>query len=223
MYDDTNAIQGKLPTNKFMGSSDGADDDGTLNTIDTNAARLTAVRAAVLTDWINGERLDLLLDAIKVPTDKLTFTTANKVDSRVDNVAGTAQTAGDLAALITTLDTVADAIKVVTDKFAFTVANDVDCNVQTLSGSTEGVAGLGKSAGTIVTGAAEAGTLSTTEMTTDLTEATNDHYNGRIVIWTSGVLKNQASDITDYVGATGKLTYTAVTEAPSAADTFVIV
>ena len=30
---DTNAIQGKLPTNKFMGSSDGADDDGTLNAI----------------------------------------------------------------------------------------------------------------------------------------------------------------------------------------------
>ena len=33
---DTNEIQGKLPTNKFMGSSDGADDDGTLNTINTN-------------------------------------------------------------------------------------------------------------------------------------------------------------------------------------------
>ena len=35
---DTAEIQGKLPTNKFMGSSDGADDDGTLNTIltDTN-------------------------------------------------------------------------------------------------------------------------------------------------------------------------------------------
>ena len=30
-------------------------------------------------------------------------------------------------------------------------------------------------------------------------------------------------DITDYLGSTGKLTYTAVTEAPSAADTFVIV
>jgi len=30
---DTNEIQGKLPANKFMGSSDGADDDGTLNAI----------------------------------------------------------------------------------------------------------------------------------------------------------------------------------------------
>jgi len=62
--DDTNEIQGKLPTNKFMGSSDGADDDGTLNTIDTNAARLTAARAGVLTDWINDGRLDAILDLI---------------------------------------------------------------------------------------------------------------------------------------------------------------
>jgi hypothetical protein len=30
---DTNETQGKLPTNKFMGSSDGADDDGNINSI----------------------------------------------------------------------------------------------------------------------------------------------------------------------------------------------
>lgn len=38
-------------------------------TIATDAARLTAVRAAVLTDLIDGGRLDLLIDAIKVMTD----------------------------------------------------------------------------------------------------------------------------------------------------------
>lgn len=82
---------------------------------------------------------------------------------------------------------------------------------------------LALSAGTIVDGVVEAGTLSTTQMSTDLGEATNDHYNGRIIIWTSGVLENQATDITDYVGVDGVLTFTAVTEAPSAADTFIIV
>lgn len=46
-------------------------DAGALTTINTNTARLTAVRAAVLTDWINGGRLDLLLDAIKAKTDNL--------------------------------------------------------------------------------------------------------------------------------------------------------
>jgi hypothetical protein len=60
-------------------------------------------------------------------------------------------------------------------------------------------------------------------MTTNLTEATDDHYNGRIVIWTSGVLVGQATNITDYNGTTKMLTYTAITEAPTAADTFIIV
>ena len=74
----------------------------------------------------------------------------------------------------------------------------------------------------LVTGSAEAGTLSTTQMTTDLTEATDEHYAGRTIVWTSGVLAGQASDITAYLGATGRLTYTAITEAPSAGDDFVI-
>ena len=82
---------------------------------------------------------------------------------------------------------------------------------------------LTASAGTLVTGAAEAGTLSTTQMTTDLTEATDDHFNGRVIIWTSGVLQNQATKITDYAGANGLFTYTSITEAPSVGDTFVIV
>ena len=59
-------------------------------------------------------------------------------------------------------------------------------------------------------------------MTTDLTEATDDHFNGRIITWTSGALSKQSTDITDYTGSTKKLTFTAVTEAPSATDTFVI-
>ncbi len=99
-----------------------------------------------------------------------------------------------------------DAIKVITDALTAAAA-----------------AKLATSAGTIVTGAAEAGTLSTTQMTSDLSETTNDHYNGRIIIWTSGVLQSQATNITDYVGSGGLLTFTAVTEAPSAADTFIII
>jgi hypothetical protein len=60
-------------------------------------------------------------------------------------------------------------------------------------------------------------------MTTTLTEATDDHYIGRVIVWTTGALANQATDITDYDGATKKLTFTATTEAPSDGDTFVIV
>ena len=100
---------------------------------------------------------------------------------------------------------------------------NIKADVLAISTSTEAADNLEASAETIVVGAAEAGTLSTTVMTTNLTEATDDHYNGRIVIWTSGVLQDQASDITAYLGATGRLTYTAVTEAPSAADSFIVV
>ncbi len=104
------------------------------------------------------------------------------------------------------LDLLLDAIKVITDALTAAAA-----------------AKLATSSGTIVTGAAEAGTLSTTQMTTDLSEATNDHYNGRIIIWTSGVLQNQVTDITGYTGVTGLLTFTAITEAPGIADSFIIV
>jgi len=96
-------------------------------------------------------------------------------------------------------------------------------NVAQISGSATAADNLEASALTIVVGAAAAGTLSTTQMTTNLTEATNDHYNGRMIIWTSGVLINQATAITDYDGSTKMLTYTAVTEAPTAGDTFIIV
>lgn len=92
-----------------------------------------------------------------------------------------------------------------------------------ISTSSDAADKLEASAETIETGTAAAGTLTTTSMTTDLTEATNSHYNGRIIIWTSGVLLRQATAITGYNGTSKMLTFTAVTEAPTAGDTFIIV
>jgi hypothetical protein len=96
-------------------------------------------------------------------------------------------------------------------------------DVGAISGNTEAAADLAASASTIVRATAATGTLSTTQMTSNLSESTDDHYNGRIIIWTSGVLKDQATNITDYAGTAGTLTFTATTEAPSNGDTFVIV
>lgn len=81
----------------------------------------------------------------------------------------------------------------------------------------------GESFFTMESGAAIAGTLSTTQMSTNLTEATDDHYNGRILIFTSGALLRQATDITAYNGTTKVPTFTALTEAPTAGDKFIIV
>ncbi len=100
---------------------------------------------------------------------------------------------------------------------------NIKADALAISGSTDAADKLEASAKTIVPGTAVAGTLSNTQMTTDLTETTNNHYNGRIIIWTSGALKDQATDVTSYDGTTKKLTYTATTEAPSEGDTFVLV
>lgn len=82
---------------------------------------------------------------------------------------------------------------------------------------------FGESFNGVVSGQAATGTLSTTEMTTNLTEATDDHYIGRIIVWITGALAGQATDITDYVGSTKKLVFSAVTDTPSNGDRFVIV
>ena len=69
-------------------------------------------------------------------------------------------------------------------------------------------------------------TPTTTEFEADdITEATADHYNGRIVIWTSGALAGQATSISDYALSSGRghFTVVAMTEAPANNDTFIIV
>lgn len=82
---------------------------------------------------------------------------------------------------------------------------------------------FGESFQGVVNAEAATGTLSTTQMTTNLTEATDDHYNGRIVVFITGNLAGQATDITDYTGLTKLITMTALTEAPSNGDRFVII
>ena len=55
-------------------------------------------------------------------------------------------------------------------------------------------------------------------------ETTADHMNGRNVLFTSGVLLGQMTDITDYVLANSKEKYTvtSMTEAPGDGDRFVV-
>jgi len=85
---------------------------------------VTRVTAAVATE-AKQDIIDTVVDAIKTQTDQFVFTTANKVDSRVDYVGANAVTTPDdfkadvsalaTAAALTTVDTVVDAIKAVTD------------------------------------------------------------------------------------------------------------
>lgn len=103
-----------------------------------------------------------------------------------------------------------------------TVTNEVDADITKISGSATAADNLEASALGIVTGACE-GTPTTTVVQTDLAEATDDHYIGRVIVFTSGNAAGEATDITDYTGSSGTVTVTALTTAPAAADTFVIV
>lgn len=78
----------------------------------------------------------------------------------------------------------------------------------------------------VISGTAEAGTLSVTEMTTDLTITVTDQLNDRVLTFDDDTvtvdLRGQQTDITASVAAGGKLTFTAVTTAPAVGDSFKI-
>lgn len=105
---------------------------------------------------------------------------------------------------------------------AESVSGHPKVDASAIAGNSTSATNLSKSALGIVSGACE-GTPSTTSIQTDLAETTNGHYIGRVVVFTSGDAAGEATDITGYTGATGTLTVTALTTAPAATDTFVIV
>jgi hypothetical protein len=90
-----------------------------------------------------------------------------------------------------------------------------------LDGSTTAAGNLKRGAlGLVLSTCAASST--TTAVITNLTEATDDHYNGRVITFTSGALAGQSSSISDYNGTTKTLTVVALTEAPAENDEFVI-
>jgi hypothetical protein len=133
----------------------------------------------------------------------LTTTITGRIDAAITSCAS----AVDLA----TVDGIADAIKLVTD--ALTEASATK---------------LAASAGVIVLGTVDTTGFAptTTEFEADdITEATADHYIGRVIIFRTGVLTFQATKITDYALSSGRAHFTvvALTEAAGNDDTFVIV
>lgn len=94
-------------------------------------------------------------------------------------------------------------------------------NVDRLAGSSSAVAKLKAGASALVTGTALGGSTAST-VVTNLSEATDDHYNGRVVVFRSGALDGQAAEIKDYNGTTKTLTVSALTEAPASGVVFTI-
>lgn len=97
----------------------------------------------------------------------------------------------------------------------------VATSISQIAGSATAATNLKSGALGLVPSTCAAGST-TTSIVTNLTEATDDHYNGRVITFTSGALLGETSGISDYTGATKTLTVVALTEAPADTDGFVI-
>lgn len=167
-----------------------------------------------ISDWLRGLTLSgLAANDVVTANGVFNTLTLNGADATV-NVSG--QT-GTVTNNLTGSPSVTE-----TNSITLTSGN-VNTNLKAIDDDANAAARLALSAANMVPGTVIAGTLSTYQMTTNLTETTDDHFNGRLVLFTSGALTGQVTDVVAYDGATKRITMTTLTEAPSANDTFILV
>lgn len=150
-------------------------------------------------------------------------------DAVVTDAAGT-NVAVDVVAVKSTADAIetdtgaieTDTINIQSRLPDALVAGNLKTNVLAIDGSTGAADYLQKLMDSGVSSTTNDAGASATVFITNLSEATNDHYKGRLITFTDGVLAGQQTDITGYAGATKTLTVTALTEAPGNGDAFVI-
>jgi hypothetical protein len=203
--------------------TDNLPESGALTTIDSNIDAIlldtgTTLPASLAT-------IDGNVDAILLDTGTTLPAALATIDSNVDAIL--VDTSTSIPADIAALDVVVDRVEADTQDIqsrlpAALVSGKMDSDVTAISGDTVAADRLEAAMDSVVTGTAQTGTLSTTQMTTDLSETTDDHYIGRLITFKTGALAGQQTDITDYTGTSGLLTFTALTEAPGNGDTFVI-
>ena len=120
------------------------------------------------------------------------------------------------------------AIHVDTNKLAFTVANQVDSNIISIPGDSTAADRLEALMDGGIIGQVNDASATTTAFAADgFTEATDDHFKGRLITFVSGALNGQQTDITGYDAAGGtqgsqEFTVTTLTEAPTDDDFFVV-
>ena len=248
-----------------------------LDTKLANTNEVTVARMGALTDWINGGRLDLILDIIaadvvnidgdamrgtnsaalaSVCTEaRLAELAAANLPADVDTLLSritaavalasvctegrlaeldAAKIPADIDTLLTRVTAAVALASVCTEArlaelAAANLPTDID-GIKTVTDALTAAAAakLALSAGTIVSGTVShdnTAASTTVFYSDDITEATADHYKSRIVIFTSGALKDQATDIAAYAleAGEGKFTVTALTEAPADNVTFIII
>lgn len=208
-------------------------DTGELQTNQGNWLTVTGFATETKQDVIDGIVDTILLDTGELQTNQgnwLTIT-GHATETKQDVIDGIVDTI-----LIDTATTIPGLISALND----IATSDLDTALATYDGPTNAemvarthsaaaIAKLNAAALGIVVGTVNTGVVASTTTTfqsSDVTEATADHFIGRIVVFydSADALYGQATDITDYIlnGAEGKFTFTALTSAPADADKFVI-
>lgn len=110
---------------------------------------------------------------------------------------------------------------------SFCASDRLQVDVLELNSTSASASKLEAAASTMTTGTVDTAGFSatTTEFeTSTITEATADHFKGKVVSFRSGAMAGQSSVITAYalVGGRGHLTVAALTESPPNGTTFII-
>jgi len=104
-----------------------------------------------------------------------------------------------------------------------TLMQSQGANVQTLAGDGTAPINMAAAADIIIPAVTVAsGTITTSSFPTDLTNAHSQAYVGRVIAFATGVCAGQETNITAYNPTNGVLTVTALTNAPSPGDVFVM-
>lgn len=178
-------------------------------------ARFQVVASSVY-DSIWSSTLTELTDTSDLPSNFSQMSieiSTGRVD--VAKIAGTAQTARDLGASVLLSSGTG------TGQVSLS-SGVVQADVAAISTSTTAADNLEASALGIIPGSTS-GTPSTTATDTNLSGYLDDELIGRVIVFTGGTAAGQAATITDYASTNGVVSFAALTTAPAASDTFVIV
>ena len=181
-------------------------------------------------DYLQVDAIQLLGTAVATPA------TAGLIDVNVKQISGDATAADNLELMFDgtgyaggTTKLGVNAAQISGDSAAADTLESIieggtalAVNATQIGGSTTAATNAARGFQGLVLATAVTGTLTATAFTTSLTEATNDHYNGRTLTFTSGALAGQMTTITDYNGTAKLVTVAAMTEAPANGDAFFI-
>ena len=196
--------------------------------ISADIAAVKTETAAILDDT------DLIDDGTSGLAKIATDVAATLVDTAVIGALGAGLTALATQVSVDAVQTTVDAIETDTGAIetdtadiqsrlpAALASGNMKSDVLAIDGSTGAADYLQKLMDSGVSSTVNDAGGTTTVFITNLSEATNDHYKGRLVTFTDGVLAGQQTDITGYNGTTKAITCTAVTENVPNTTAFVI-